>query len=76
MGVSAGEPVSDHDDIFGAAVQLAARVCATASAEQILASRVIGDLCIGKPFEFRDFGHADLKGFEQPVQLLEVAWVD
>ena len=32
IGISAGEPVTDdHDDLFGAAVQLAARLCAAAS---------------------------------------------
>ena len=31
IGISAGEPVTDdHDDLFGAAVQLAARLCAAA----------------------------------------------
>ena len=31
IGISAGEPVTDdHDDLFGAAVQLAARLCAVA----------------------------------------------
>ena len=75
IGVSTGEPVSDHQDIFGAAVMLAARVCTEANGCQILASRVIGDLCIGKPFEFNDMGDASLKGFNEPVRLLEVAWV-
>ncbi len=75
IGISAGEPVNDHQDIFGAAVMLAARVCTEADGFQILASRVIGDLCIGKQFEFKDMGDASLKGFSEPVRLLEVAWV-
>ena len=36
IGVSAGEPVAERDDLFGAAVQLAARACARAAAGAIL----------------------------------------
>ena len=39
IGISAGEPVTDdHDDLFGVAVQLAARLCVTASSGDIAVS--------------------------------------
>lgn len=67
IGITAGEPVEQHDDLFGSTVQLAARLCAQAEPGQILVSNVIADLCIGKNLHFRDAGEAHLKGFEQPI---------
>jgi class 3 adenylate cyclase len=73
-GLSVGEPVEEKQDFYGAAVQLAARACAHAQPEQILASSVVRDLCIGKMFSFMDVGAVALKGFANPVQLYEVQW--
>jgi hypothetical protein len=38
IGLDCGEPVEDSNDFFGATVQLAARLCATAESDQILIS--------------------------------------
>jgi class 3 adenylate cyclase len=73
-GLSVGEPVEEKQDFYGAAVQLAARACAHAQPEQILASSAVRDLCIGKMFSFIDVGAVPLKGFAEPVQLYEVQW--
>ena len=74
IGISAGEPVEESNDLFGAAVQLAARACGKAVAGQIIVSGVVRDLCIGKAFRFTDQGKARLKGFDEPVRLFEVSW--
>jgi len=75
IGISAGEPVTDHsDDLFGAAVQLAARLCSAASAGWILVSVAVRELCIGKSFDFRDNGRLDLTGLPEPTQTYVVAW--
>jgi class 3 adenylate cyclase len=74
IGLSAGEPVEDDADLFGASVQLAARACAKARPEQILVSNVVAELCIGKPFVFVDLGDSVVKGFEKPVRFHEVLW--
>ncbi|MGI8925145.1 MAG: nickel-binding protein [Tepidiformaceae bacterium] len=74
IGFSAGEPVADGDDLFGAAVQLAARVCNSAEPEQILVSAVVRDLCIGKRFAFSDRGERQLKGFDAPVHVFALDW--
>jgi class 3 adenylate cyclase len=74
IGFSAGEPVREGDDLFGAAVQLAARVCNDAEPGQILVASVVRDLCIGKKFAFIDRGERSLKGFEAPVRLFAVGW--
>ena len=74
IGVNAGEPVAEGNDLFGTAVQLAARVCARADPGEILASDVVRQLVAGKGFLFADRGDAELRGFEDPVRLYEVRW--
>jgi len=74
IGAAAGEPVEHHDDLFGSTVQLAARLCAHASPEQILVSNAIAELCLGKGFSFQDVGEVALKGFDRPVRAHAVAW--
>jgi class 3 adenylate cyclase len=74
IGISAGEPVTERDDLFGAAVQLGARLCASAEPGSILVSGAVRDLSHGKGFTFRDHGQITLKGFEEPIQAFEVDW--
>lgn len=74
IGLNAGEPVAEERDLFGAAVQLAARVCASAGPGQILASDVVRQLAAGKRFLWSDQGNVALRGFEDPVRLYEVKW--
>jgi len=76
MGLNAGEPVAEEEDLFGTAVQVAARICAHAEPCQILASNVVQELAAGKGFAFSDQGEAALKGLEKPVHLYEVRWQD
>jgi class 3 adenylate cyclase len=76
IGVTAGEPVEDHGDLFGASVQLAARLCAQAQPAQILVSNVVAELCVGKRLPFEDGGEVLLKGFAQPVRVHSVKWLD
>jgi class 3 adenylate cyclase len=74
IGMSAGEPVAEGDDLFGAAVQLAARLCDYASPGIILVASVVRDLAIGKGFTFGPGGEATLKGFPLPVSLCQLSW--
>lgn len=74
VGAAAGEPVEQHDDFFGSTVQLAARLCAHASPEQILVSSAVAELCLGKGVSFEDVGEVVLKGFDRPVRVHAVAW--
>ncbi len=73
IGISAGEPVTDEGDLFGAAVQLAARLCAYSSPGRITVSVAVRELCIGKRLQFEDRGAVALKGFAEPTQCYEVA---
>jgi class 3 adenylate cyclase/pimeloyl-ACP methyl ester carboxylesterase len=76
IGLNAGEPVAEEEDLFGTAVQLAARVCDKAEPGQILVADVVQQLAAGKGFTFAEKGEATLKGFEKPVRLHEVNWHD
>jgi class 3 adenylate cyclase len=74
IGMSAGEPVDEGEDLFGATVQLARRVCDAADGGQICVSNVVRELCLGKDIKFTDLGQATLRGFDQPVTIYEVVW--
>jgi class 3 adenylate cyclase len=74
VGAAAGEPVEQHDDLFGATVQLASRLCGHAQPEQILVSNAIAELCLGKGLLFEDLGEVTLKGFGYPVRAHAAAW--
>jgi class 3 adenylate cyclase len=74
IGLNAGEPVAEDGDLFGTAVQVAARICARAEPGQILAANVVRELSAGKQFLFADHGDVVLRGFEDPVHLYEVSW--
>ena len=74
IGLNAGEPVAEEQDLFGTAVQLAARVCAHARPGEILASNVVRELAAGKGFLFSDQGETEMRGFEDPVRVYELRW--
>jgi adenylate cyclase len=74
IGVAAGEPVTEQDDLFGAAVQQAARLCACAQPGCIVVSSGVHDLCRGKDIRFSDGGPIVVKGFDEPIAHYEVHW--
>src|SRR5438034_9780405 len=74
VGAAAGEPVEQHNDLFGTTVQLASRLCGHAQPEQILVSNVIAELCLGKGLLFEDLGEVTLKGFDHPVRAHAATW--
>jgi class 3 adenylate cyclase len=76
VGVNAGEPIAEDEDLFGTAVIEAARIAAAAKGGEILVSDVVRQLAKGKDFLFADRGDVDLKGFDEPVRLYEVRWED
>ena len=79
IGLNAGEPIAEEDpdgrgDLFGTAVNLAARIAAQAAGGEVLVSDVVRQLVAGKGFPFADRGDVALRGFEDPVRLYEVRW--
>ena len=79
VGLNAGEPIAEDDpggrgDLFGTAVNMAARIASKAEGGEILAANVVRELVAGKKFLFADRGETELRGFEEPVRLFEVSW--
>jgi len=72
VGLNAGEPIAEDDDLFGLSVTLAARIGDWGEPGQVLVSDVVRQLLLGKGFEFTLMGEAELKGFDEPVALFEV----
>ena len=75
IGINAGEPIVEEEDLFGATVQLAARVCAAAGTDQIVCTNVVRELSGGnKSIGFVSRGPQTLKGFSEKIPLFEVSW--
>jgi class 3 adenylate cyclase len=74
IGMAAGEPVTERNDLFGATVQLAARLCSRADPGGILVAGAVHDLALGKGFAFRSRGKLRLKGFDSAMPAFEVVW--
>ena len=74
IGLNAGEPIAEEEDLFGTAVIAAARIAARAEGGEILVSDVVRQLVAGKGFLFADRGEAALRGFDDPARLYEVRW--
>jgi class 3 adenylate cyclase len=72
IGINAGEPVAEDDDLFGASVITAARIAAKADGGVVLVANVVRELVAGKGFLFHDTGEHVLKGFEEPARLWEL----
>jgi predicted ATPase/class 3 adenylate cyclase/DNA-binding NarL/FixJ family response regulator len=69
IGINAGEPIAEGDDLFGIAVTLASRIGDAAQPGQVLVSEVVRQLSAGKGFDFQSAGERRLKGFDEPMHL-------
>ncbi|MEX2449290.1 MAG: adenylate/guanylate cyclase domain-containing protein [Rhodospirillales bacterium] len=74
IGINAGEPISEDNDLFGTTVQMAARIVDKAQADQIFVSEIVRGICAGKPIRFTNRGAYDMKGFDDGVVLYEALW--
>jgi class 3 adenylate cyclase/pimeloyl-ACP methyl ester carboxylesterase len=74
IGLNAGEPIAEEEDLFGTAVNMAARIADQAEGGEILVANVVRELAAGKGFLFVDRGEVIIRGFEDPVRLYEVRW--
>jgi len=74
VGLNAGEPIEEEQDLFGTAVILAARIAAQAEGGEILVSEGVRQIVAGKKFLLADRGEVTLRGFEDPVHVYELSW--
>ncbi len=72
IGLSAGEPVARHTELFGVAVEQARAIARTARPGEILASVAVRELCAGKGLKFARAADTRLPGLQEPVALASV----
>lgn len=73
QGIHIGGVERRGSDIGGIAVNLAARVQATAGPDQVLVTRTVAELVAGSGIEAQDSGERELKGIPGRWRLLELA---
>lgn len=72
IGMAAGEPVDHDDDIFGAAVNLADRICSAAQPGHPLVSENVYELGSERGFDFGPGVEMEMKGFSDPAVVHEL----
>jgi class 3 adenylate cyclase len=74
IGIHAGEPVAEHNDLFGATVQMAFRLCGEAEAGGILVSGLVRELSGQDASRFIALGERRLKGFSESTPVFRFEW--
>jgi class 3 adenylate cyclase/pimeloyl-ACP methyl ester carboxylesterase len=69
-GVHVGELEERGDDVSGIAVTLCSRINDRATADEVLVSSTVRDLVAGSGLQFETRGQQQLKGIDEPVELL------
>jgi class 3 adenylate cyclase len=69
IGIHAGEPFEDGGDLFGTAVQLAARICSVGDTGGTHVSGEVVTECSDSELEFISIGKKELKGFPDEIEL-------
>lgn len=76
IGINAGEPIAEDNDLFGTTVQLAARIVDKAQSEEIFVSEIVRGICAGTTLQFKSRGQYEMKGVQDAMTLYEVVWRD
>jgi serine/threonine-protein kinase len=75
VGIDAGEPVPDGDDLYGRPVIVASRLCNAAQGGEILVSEIVRQIAaprVGDRLE--PVGRLELKGISEEVTAARVRW--
>ena len=72
FGLAAGEPVDGYDDLFGAVVTAASRICSLAGPNRIYVSGLVRELGAKDGFEFDQGKSQILKGFSKATMVYEL----
>lgn len=77
IGLHHGPVLVENDDVFGDAVNIAARMASLAKADQIMTTReTIGELSDDLQQMTRSLGQSRVRGKREQVELAEVIWHD
>jgi class 3 adenylate cyclase len=75
IGLHAGDVIREDNNVFGGAVNIAARICGLSAPGEILVSDVVRGMARSSAgVEFTDRGEQEMKGVGEPVRLYEVRW--
>ena len=74
IGIHAGEPVEDNNDLFGSTVQMAFRLCGEAEPDGVLVSGLVRELCDDASARFVALGERRLKGFADAIPVYRFEW--
>lgn len=72
IGMAAGEPIQEDDDIHGAVVVQASRIADLGRSGEIIVADTVRQLAIGKGFSFEHVDDVSLKGFDQLTRIWRV----
>jgi len=73
LGMHAGDVIREDDNIFGGAVNIAARIASESSPGELLVSQTVRDLARSSAgVSFEDRGDRNLKGIDEPVRVFAV----
>jgi len=73
LGIHAGDVIREEDNVFGGAVNIAARISSESEAGEVLVSQTVRDLArTSAGVKFDDRGERELKGVGEPVRLYAV----
>ena len=73
VGIHAGDVIEEDGNVFGGAVNIAARVAAESAPGEVLVSQTVRDLArTSAGVEFEDAGERTLKGVGEPVRVWRV----
>ncbi|WFU91893.1 adenylate/guanylate cyclase domain-containing protein (plasmid) [Rhizobium sp. CC1099] len=75
IGINLGDILTDHDDVFGDGVNVAARLEAMAEPGGVLISHTVHEHVDRKlPVRFDDQGECALKNIARPIRVYRVCW--
>ncbi len=75
VGVAAGEPIADGDDLHGMTVVIASRLCSAAGSGEVLVQGVVESLVASRDgLALEAASEYELKGVPDPVRASRLAW--
>jgi class 3 adenylate cyclase/pimeloyl-ACP methyl ester carboxylesterase len=75
IGLHAGDVMHEANDVYGGAVNIAARISDASAPGEVLVSQTVRDLArTSAGVSFDDRGEQLLKGVSEPMRLFEVRW--
>jgi class 3 adenylate cyclase len=72
IGMTSGEPLEEHGDLFGSVVNLASRLCDFADSGEILLSDQCENELTDDSIKLESIGNVSIRGFDEPIAVSKV----